>query len=430
MSFKTASAILRGRWLIDKSWTQQHLPLVLKMAKGETVDFGMEKDDSTEAKVLSHKAASVYGVNYYTDLSRLPSGSIAMVDITGPVTKYGDMCSYGSIDHEATLNRLANAPNVSAIILNIDSPGGEAAGTGSLAQTIKNAGTKKPVVGIVNDGIAASAAMWIASACTELYTTQKTDMVGSVGAYTTIADWYGYFESEGLKVRDVYAPQSTDKNFDYKEALKDPPNDKPIEDNLKVLVDEFINVVQTNRAGKLTSNDWQTGKMFYSKEAAKIGLTDGQKSFDQVIRRTNALIQQKQNSNTNTMAFEKTLATAKAESFEVVDGGFLVEETHLNNIEAALNAAGAQTVALEAAQATLAAQSTQLTAETAALATANARIATLEAEVIALGKTDATKPAVTGAAADPKNTVAQTGWAKYVTPIDAEAEKMRMIKNS
>jgi ClpP class serine protease len=53
---------------------------------------------------------------------------------------------------------------------------------------------------MIDDGIAASAAMWIASAAShEIYTTQKTDMVGSIGVYTTVADWYGYFAKEGFE---------------------------------------------------------------------------------------------------------------------------------------------------------------------------------------------------------------------------------------
>jgi protease-4 len=344
MSFKTASAILRGRWLLDKQYASAYVPLVMAVLKGNATfqnAFAEDKDTQIDEKpkiVLSNKAGVVYSVGYYTDLSRLPSGSIAMMDITGAVTKYGDMCAYGSVDHVATISRLANEPNVKGIIINMDSPGGEAAGTAMLAGAIKDATRNKPVITMINDGIAASAGMWIASAANEIYTTQKTDMVGSIGVYTTVADFYAYYEAQGLPVRDIYAPQSTDKNLDYKEALKNPPNDAPIQEELKVLAQEFIDTIAQNRAGKIQGTDWQTGKMFYAKDATRLGLIDGIKSFDQVVRRMDKLIKQKEQSNSNTMSFEKTLAVAKAESFEVVDGGFLLEEAHLNSIEAAIEA--------------------------------------------------------------------------------------------
>ena len=402
MSFRTASAIMRGRWLIDKAWASAHMPMIISALKGSGGFSGMfgekEKETQTEAlKVLSHKAGSVYSVGYYTDLSRLPSGSIAMINITGPITKYGGLCAYGSVDHVATLNRLSNAPNIKGIILNMDSPGGEAAGTAMLADAIRAATAIKPVIAMIDDGIAASAGMWIASAAQEIYTTQKTDMVGSVGVYTTIADWYGYMAEQGLDVRDIYAPQSTDKNLDYREALDG--KDDLVKEDLKVLAQEFIDTVRKNRAGKINGDAWTTGKMFYSKEAIKIGLIDGQKSFEQVVRRMDSLIKIKEQSNNNTMAFEKTLTAAKAESFEVTEGGFLVEEAHLNNIESLL-AANEDTLADQALQAQQAVAAQQA-AETA-LATANSTITERDATIAAQAQEIATLKA--GPAASMKNT--------------------------
>jgi protease IV len=387
MSFKTVSAILRGRWLIDKAWAQTHMPLVARLMKGEAVDLGTDRDETIEPKVLSHKAGVVYEVSYYTDLTRIPPGAIAMITMAGPITKYGDMCSYGSVDHVATLHRLNDAPHVKGIILNIDSPGGEASGTAMLADAIKNVARNKPVIAMVDDGIAASAAMWIASAALEIYVTQKTDMVGSVGVYTTIADWYGYLEKEGLKVRDIYAPQSTEKNLDYIEALAG--NDELIKAELKVLADEFINTVKTNRAGRAKGDGWTTGKMFYTKDAIRQGLIDGQKTFNQVVNRMDALIKQKESTKNNSiMVFEKTLTAAKAESFEVVEGGFLLTEENLNNVEAAI-ALHSTEVANHATEIAglntkLEDQSLQAQQAVAELATANATIATKETEIATL----------------------------------------------
>jgi protease-4 len=434
MSFRTASAILRGKWLIDPSWAAAHMPIVMRMLKGETVDFGFEKDETVEAKVLSNKAGVIYEVSYYTDLSRLPSGSIAMVSLCGPVTKYGDSCSYGSVDHVRTINRLAVSENVKGIILNVDSPGGEASGTAALAECIRNATKLKPVIGLVDDGIAASAAMWIISACSEIYTTKKTDMVGSVGAYQTLADWYGYAESEGLKIRDIYAPQSTMKNFEYKEALKG--NDDPLKEELSILVDDFISTVRNNRNGKIKKEDWTTGSMFYTKDAIRQGLIDGQKSLEQVVKRMDQLIastpSNSQIINTNTMAFEKTLAAAKAEKFEVVEGGFLLTEEHLDNNEANIIALENKiTEANTAAEATKTAHdgevgqlNEQITAANAGKQTAedalaianeiitaqNTEIENLKAEVAQLKKSPATTPAATVTTEDP-------------APVNANAKK-------
>lgn len=407
MSFKTVSAILRGRWLLDKQWAAAHMPVIMNVLNGKgsfkelMSDFDDDEDDEEQEEkrktpqlVLSNKAGSVYKVNYYTDFSRLPEGSIAMLTIAGPVAKYGGMCSYGMVDHAATVKRVADSANIKGLIINIDSPGGEAAGTALFAQAISDAGKIKPVISLIDDGIAASAGMWIASAANEIYVTQKTDMVGSIGVYTTIADWSAhYLEYWKLPIKEIYAPQSVDKNKDYYDALKG--EEDGIKNELKVLAQEFIDTVAANRAGKIQGTEWQTGKMYYAKDAIKLGLIDGIKTLDQVIRRMDTLIKN-QNSNSNTMAFEKTLKAAKAESFEVVDGGFLLSEDQLNNIEAAQEASETTTARVTELEGQVAAaQTAQQTAEAGLatantnLATANASIETLQARVTELEGEDA-----------------------------------------
>lgn len=391
MNFKLVSSILRSNWLLDKQWAERHMPIVVAALTGEGSFAGLSGDDDYDegrdksAAILHYQtnAGSVYRVNSYTNLTSLPDGSIAMINLTGAVTKHGGMCSYGMVDHTATVNRISNSPNIKGLILNIDSPGGEASGTSMLADAIKAASANKPVIAVIDDGMAASAAMWIASAANEIYVTKRTDMVGSIGVYTTIADWAGYYESKGLKVKEIYAPQSTDKNQNYYQALEG--NEEPLKEELQVLAQEFIDTVARNRAGKIKGDSWKSGKMFYGKDAQKIGLIDGIKSFDQVIVRMDKMIRDKQNSNSNNMAFEKTLAAAGAAAFEVVDGGFMLTEDNLTAVETALCTAATNAGLLETATATVQEQSATIETLTAAAATKDQRIAALEAIVAEYG---------------------------------------------
>lgn len=311
----TISAILRGKWLLDKQWAQAHRPLAIRLMQGEQVDFGHVRagkrilaDGSSDANNLHAAeriaaAQNVFSVGTNTELSQLPSGSIVMVNMFGPLLKHGDICSYGMIDHTELINRLASTSNVAGILLNIDSPGGQVDGTSMLSQAIKEAGRNKPVIAIIDDGMAASAAMWIASAAKEIYVTQKTDQVGSIGVYVTIADWDAHYQDYfKLKVKDIYAPQSTDKNRDFIEAIKG--NEDPLKEDLSVIADQFIKTVAANRSGIIKGNDWKTGKMFYAKDAIEIGLIDGIKSLNQVVKRMELLISTKKQSGSNTAAFK------------------------------------------------------------------------------------------------------------------------------
>lgn len=295
---KTISAVRKGAWLIDKAWADAHLPLIAQMIRGEQVNWGMASEKGsadTEGDVPKRiklmNEGEVFQARPWHNADRFPYNSIVMIDMIGPVLKYGDYCTYGSIDHINTINKFSNAKNIAGIILNIDSPGGQAAGTASLAATIRAAVKKKPVMGMVQDGIAASAAMWILSACQESYVSEDTDAVGSIGAYTTLYDYRGYLEKEGIKEITVYAPQSRDKNKDYRDAIEG--DTSLIEEDLKFLVEDFIGDVKSFRGDRLKAGkeDPFTGKMYNAAQAVKLGLIDGIKSLDQVVKRTQTLIQ-------------------------------------------------------------------------------------------------------------------------------------------
>lgn len=392
----TLSAILRGTWLLDKQWADAQMPMILSFLKGEAIDFGTDErtEDSTPQLLSTNlaKSVNIYSVRPYTDIQDIPQGSLVMVSMSGPMVKRGGYCSYGMTDQAQLISRLSKADNIDGIILNIDSPGGEASGTAMLSDAIKNASQRKPIVAIIDDGMAASAAMWIASAASEIYVTQATDQVGSIGVYTKIADWNSYYKDAlKLNVQDIYAPQSTDKNKDYRDAISG--NTTAVEEDLSVLADQFISSVARNRSGKIKGDSWKTGKMFYAKDAVKIGLIDGIKTFDQVVNRMIQLNKNSQQTNSSNMAFKKIISAAKAESFAVVEGGFLLEENHLNNIETALDAADASRAALVTANASLSTVTEELnslktTNETAnsTISTQAAKIVELEAKVAALGK--------------------------------------------
>lgn len=299
MSFRTLSAVLRGNWLIDKRWAESHLPLVAALLQGKPLsldrkDYGAYDDDdyvpkqgSTEAEERYWLLAAVpqggtYKVGRYTSFDQMPEGSIAVIPVTGPIMKYGGDCGEPGSTHMTQWVKSADASqNISAIIVMIDSPGGMVDGTATLAQAIKEC--SKPTIGFIDDGMMASAATWIGTSCDEVYASRKTDSIGSIGVLCTIADFSGWFEKEGIKLHEIYAPQSTEKNLDYKEALKGKYD--LVEADLKYICSEFIRTVRQNRKSKLNTSESDPfhGAMYFAPDAEKIGLIDGIMSFDELV---------------------------------------------------------------------------------------------------------------------------------------------------
>lgn len=116
---------------------------------------------------------------------------VANIPVAGPIFRYAnvftEISGATSISELATDFRVAmDNPDVKAIILNMDSPGGQVTGTAEFSEMVFKARGRKPVVAYV-DGMAASAAYWIASAADRVVA-GKTSEVGSIGVIGTVAD--------------------------------------------------------------------------------------------------------------------------------------------------------------------------------------------------------------------------------------------------
>lgn len=273
-----------------------HLPQIARVLTGEQLfpAIGERKayhDDSDGREPVSPywpiaihpDAKSGYvKASRYRSFSEAPAGSVALIPVTGPITKYLGDC--GEAGNEVMTNWVKEADgsgNISGILLKIDSPGGQVDGTRTLVDALSNTG--KRTIGFVDDGMACSAAMWIGAACDDLYCSQATDTVGSIGVLSTLADYRGFFEQKGIKIHEIYAPQSTDKNADYREALEG--NYDKVKADLQVLAQSFIDSMRTLRGNKLnTSVDNPfTGKTYYAPQALEIGLIDGIMPFEKAL---------------------------------------------------------------------------------------------------------------------------------------------------
>ncbi|MFC0140360.1 S49 family peptidase [Erwinia mallotivora] len=119
-----------------------------------------------------------------------------LVQKLGSLRPYSGMTGYDGIRH-AYLSALAD-PDVKAICLDIDSPGGEVAGCFDLVDEIYQARGVKPVHAILTE-CAYSAAYAIASAADRIVV-PRTGGVGSIGVIVMHVDWSQKIKSDGLQV--------------------------------------------------------------------------------------------------------------------------------------------------------------------------------------------------------------------------------------
>ncbi|WP_029786881.1 S49 family peptidase, partial [Escherichia coli] len=92
---------------------------------------------------------------------------------------------------------------VRGVLLDIDSPGGQAAGAFDCADMIYRLRQQKPVWALCND-TACSAAMLLASACSRRLVTQ-TSRIGSIGVMMSHVSYAGHLAQAGVDITLIYS---------------------------------------------------------------------------------------------------------------------------------------------------------------------------------------------------------------------------------
>lgn len=173
---------------------------------------------------------------------------------------------------------LAN-PEVHALALVWDSPGGEAQGAFELADRLHALRGRKPMVSIV-DGMAASAAYLAASAADEVVST-ATGYAGSIGVVMRHVDFSHALHADGVKVTHIFAGAHKVDGNPF-EPLPDTVR-ADFQAEVNDLYDLFITAVARQR-GIAAEAVRKTQAQTYRGLAAKaVGLVDRLGTTDQVI---------------------------------------------------------------------------------------------------------------------------------------------------
>ena len=220
------------------------------------------------------------------DTERQKSGLVAIIPVQGALAPFW---SYGGTNTEWLSRQIEiclGNDAISAIVLKGMSGGGTVAGTLSVAETVRKAQDLKPILGYVN-GMAASAAYWIFSQTREIYLESAVSTaLGSIGVLGVFVSEAKRLEQEGYDIRLLRSKGSEDKSLLHpaepinEDALKE---EQRIIDAMRV---EFLSHVQANRP-KITQDPG--GKLYYGKDAIRIGMADGVGSLYDTIKRADYL---------------------------------------------------------------------------------------------------------------------------------------------
>ncbi|HSY73959.1 MAG TPA: signal peptide peptidase SppA [Dongiaceae bacterium] len=230
---------------------------------------------------------------------------IAVVTVDGIITSHtADQAGNSMVDViKAQLDRAADDNRVKAVILKVDSPGGEVMASDEINKVISKFQTdsKKPVICSMGS-LAASGGYYISAPCRWIVANELT-ITGSIGV---IMHGYNY---RGLMDKIGVMPM-TFKSGKFKDMLSPDrsTNEIPPEEHAMVqsLIDEtyqkFKGVVAEGRSqahdkngkeGKPLADDWTKyadGRVVSGTEALKLGFVDELGDFDDAVDRAEKIV--------------------------------------------------------------------------------------------------------------------------------------------
>ena len=213
---------------------------------------------------------------------------IAIFSITGMMMKYAhfnfsmedlEWIVPGIDDIASLLEYAMQSDEIDGAILVFNTPGGTTQSLIHIEEVLKK--RTKPVVAIV-DGMCASAGMYAASLCDRIIALNKMCNVGSIGVMVQLVDYGAFYKKQGIKIIEIYPPESAEKNKAYRDAI-DGKTQTMIDEVLTPLAVNFQNIVKEHRPVDESIEGVLAGKMFYAEDAIKAGLVDEIGNFDTAI---------------------------------------------------------------------------------------------------------------------------------------------------
>lgn len=274
-----AAAVLSAPWCIHPPVMDVIIEVLGRRVAGERFGEAEIADRIAAGRSTGPRAAS----------AGRRSGAVGQLGVYGVIAHragfFAETSSQGTAVEAlaAGFRALMADPEVTGILMDVDSPGGSMSGVPELADEIRAARGTKPIVAVANT-LMASAAYWLASAADEIVVTPSS-LTGSVGVVMGHQDETGAMEREGLKVTLVYAGEHKVETYPQ----------TPLSDDarayMQTLVDDaygmFVSAVAKGRG--LTAADvrggFGGGRVLGPRAAVKAGMADRIDTYENTLAR-------------------------------------------------------------------------------------------------------------------------------------------------
>ena len=198
---------------------------------------------------------------------------IAVVDVNGVIVSrsgsFSEEAESGAIC--ARIRRAAADPEVAALIVNLNTPGGEVVAADEIYEEIRlfRQKTKKPAVAMMNS-MAASGGYYIAAACKPIVANRLT-MTGSIGVILSTYNYRGLFDKIGLQA-EVYTSGKM-KDMLNGARPRTPEEVRVVQELVNNTYNVFVGIVSRSRnipEAEIRNSVIGNGRVFDGEQALKL----------------------------------------------------------------------------------------------------------------------------------------------------------------
>ncbi len=232
--------------------------------------------------ILGFLAVGILSLFVGVDVESL-GGNVALVPIDGVIVGSEDSSFLfeSATNSPETIEFIEKAdknPNIRAIILEINSPGGSAVASEEIANAVKK--TNKTTVAWIRE-VGASGAYWIASSA-DYAIANRVSITGSIGVIASYLEFPGLLEKYNITYQRLVSGKYKDIGSPFKEMTSE--EKEVFQQNLDEIRDYFVTEVAKNRNLNRKDVDKIANGLFYlGADAKELGLIDEIGGKDEVI---------------------------------------------------------------------------------------------------------------------------------------------------
>jgi protease-4 len=243
-------------------------------------DIGLSERRHANKALVYSAGVPINDAKLIYNTSLTPAGSIAVLKLSGVMLTQGGPSSNGI---ELFVNDLRAAyanENITSVILEINSGGGEATAGAMLKNAIEE--RNKPVLSY--GWLVASAAYLAAAATDEIIGASQQSRFGSIGGLFSLDK--ELLDTYASKKIDIYADQSTGKSAEFRAAQEgDFSKFKKLATEQTAIFHSEVMAMRTLKGNEGRIKSTLDGSMFFAQEAKSRGLVDNIGNFNLALDR-------------------------------------------------------------------------------------------------------------------------------------------------